>query len=100
MPYLRTDSSAFSDPSPSRADFIAAELDQRRIGEGLQTWVVHVFGVHDDGRDLWIQVADSPDGENGFVLHLSAWATAQHAVAALAAIQQPRPHIVPVMLRA
>ena len=51
MPYLRTDFSAFSDPTSNRADFIAAELDQRRIGEGLQTWVVHVFGVHDDGRE-------------------------------------------------
>jgi hypothetical protein len=103
MPFLRTDFSEIFDPTPSRADLIASELDQRRIGDGLQTWVVHVFGVHGDGRDLWIQVSDNPDGEDGFVLHLSPWATAQHAVAALSAIhphQQPHPHVVPVMLRA
>ena len=102
MPYLRTDLSAFRDPSPSRADIIATELDRRRISDGESTWVVHVFGVHGDHRDLWIQVSDNPDGEDGFVLHLSAWATAQHAVAALAAIQPHNltyPRIVPVMQR-
>jgi hypothetical protein len=102
MPYRQTDSSAFRDPSPSRADLIAAELDQRSIEDGARSWIVHVFGVHEDERDLWIQVSDRPDGENGFVLHLSAWATAQHAIAALAAIRPnllPYPRVVPVMQR-
>ena len=102
MPFLRTDSSAFRDPGPSRGDLIAAELDQRSIGDGAEAWVVHVFGVHEDERDLWIQVSDRPDGEDGFVLHLSPWATVQHAVAALAAIRPrllPHPRVVPVMQR-
>jgi hypothetical protein len=91
MPFVRTDSSPFRVPTPSRADLIAAELDQRRIGDGKHSWVLHVFGVHGDERDLWIQVSDRPDGEDGFVLHLSPWATAAHAIAALAAVQRQAP---------
>jgi hypothetical protein len=98
--FVRTDSSDFRAPIPSRADVIAAELEQRRIGDGEDSWVVHVFGVHGDERDLWIQVSDRPDGEDGLVLHLSPWANAQHAISALATVrpeQRRRPHVVPVM---
>lgn len=100
MPFVRTDSSAFRVPTPSRADLIAAEIEQRRIGDGAHSWVVYVFGVHGDELDLWIQVSDRPDGEDGFVLHLPPWATTQHAIAALAAVQQQQrrhPHVVQVM---
>ena len=103
MGFLQTDSSVPRDPFPSRADLIAAELEQRRIGEGEDSWVVHVFGVHEDGRDLWIQVSDRPDGEDGVVLHLSPVANAQHAIKALAAVrpeQRRCPHVVPVMQQA
>jgi hypothetical protein len=98
--FVRTESSEFQVPTPSRADLIAAELEQRRIGDGEGSWVVYVFGVHGDDRDLWIQVSDRPDGEDGLVLHLSQWANAQHAITALAALQpehRRRLHVVPVM---
>jgi hypothetical protein len=99
MPLVQTESSALRVPTPSRADLIVAELEQRRIGDGEHSWVVHVFGVHGDERDLWIQVSDQPDGKDGLVLHFSPWATAQHAITALAAVQpqQEHPHVVPVM---
>jgi hypothetical protein len=75
------------------------ELDQQLVGEGDTAWTVHVMGVHESGADLWIQVSADPDGYDGFVLRLSRWATAEHALAALAAARPAAhfPRIVAVM---
>jgi hypothetical protein len=103
MPEVRSDAAARSSAAVTRGDLIAAALEQRRVGDGDQSWVVHVFGVHGDERDLWIQVSDRPDGEDGLVLHLAPWASAHHALTALAAVPaqaRRHPHVVPVMLSA
>jgi len=84
---------------PDVAERFIAALDLQRIGEGSGAWVVHVLGVHDDGQDLWIQVAPDAEGVDGFVLRLSPHATVRHALAAMAAPQvaRTRPHVVSVM---
>ena len=59
-----------------------------------------MFGVHTDGRgDLWIQVANSEDGHDNLVLHLSPDATVEDAILALEAMAltcTSYPRIVPV----
>ena len=103
MPLVQPDYSDQSSSALDRGHAIAAALEQRRIGDGEDSWVVHVFGVHGDERDLWIQVSDRPDGDDGLVLHLSPWASVQQAFTALAAVhpQERRyPHVVPVMISA
>jgi hypothetical protein len=85
---------------PSRAAYFAAALDLQTVGDGDNRWVVHVVGVHTDGRTLWVQIAPRPDGTDSVILKLSMWATARHALAALAALPSARrdyPQIVPVM---
>jgi hypothetical protein len=42
-----------------------------------------VLGIHDDGREWWIQVARGDDSSNTVVLRLSRFATVIHAAAAL-----------------
>jgi hypothetical protein len=73
---------------PNRAETLAAALEQHPIGDGVNRWVVHVFGVHTDGHHLWIQVAPNADGAQSIVLRLSTPATPRHAIAALAALSR------------
>jgi hypothetical protein len=87
-------------PEHSRIDQVIAILDQRRIGEGANSWVVEVLGVHGDGQDLWVQIAAADTPDESVVLRLSAWATPQHAIAALTAMRPqrgPLPHVIDVM---
>ena len=42
-----------------------------------------VLGIHDDGRERWIQIARGDDLTNTVVVRLSRFATAIHATAAL-----------------
>jgi hypothetical protein len=67
-------------------DCLAAALDLQTVGDAANRWVVHVLGVHTDDRALWVQVAPRPDGTDSVILKLSMWATARHALAALAAL--------------
>jgi hypothetical protein len=42
-----------------------------------------ILGIHDDGRDWWIQVARGDDATNSIVLRVSRFARVIHAGAAL-----------------
>lgn len=89
-----------SPQEPTRAETVAAELDLQAVGDGANAWVVHVLGVHMDGRQLWVQIAPNPEGNPSFLLRLSPLATARHALATLTALSLStlRPSsIVPVM---
>jgi hypothetical protein len=81
-------SSPISIHEPNRAETLAAALEQQSVGDGINRWIVHVFGVHSDGHHLWIQVAPNADGTQSIVLRLSTPATARHAIAALAALSR------------
>ena len=35
---------------PSREEDLAAALEQQRVDDGDNPWVVHVLGVHNDGH--------------------------------------------------
>jgi hypothetical protein len=76
-------------------------LDGRQVGKGDETWTLQVEGVHDDGRDLWIQVARQESPVDSLVLRLSPWATVRHALVALSAFDPFQdaayPRIVRVM---
>jgi hypothetical protein len=86
---------------PMRAERWFAELDQRRIAGGPFSWLIQVDGVHLEQRDAWVQVALVDQPLSSVVLHVSAHATAAHALAALQAwFKTPpcdRPHVVDVM---
>ncbi len=100
MPVTRTESTAVRLSEPTRAESLAAALELQRVGDGPNRWVVHVLGVHTDGRDFWVQVAPRADGTQSIVLRLSPRATARHALATLAALPWPSsgyPPVVPVM---
>jgi hypothetical protein len=71
---------------PTRAETVAAELDLQAVGDGANAWIVHVLGVHMDGRQVWVQIAPSPEGNPSFLLRLSPLATARHALATLATV--------------
>lgn len=91
---------AVPDPNPSREEDLAAALEQQRVGDGENPWVVHVLGVHNDGHYLWAQIAPHPDGTQSIVLRLSMTATARHALAALATLSRSSfggSAVVPVM---
>jgi hypothetical protein len=80
---------------------IFAALDGRQVAAVDGPWTMQVQGVHDDGRDLWIQVARDGEPDESVVLRLSPWATARHAMVALAASdpfeETTYPRIVRVM---
>lgn len=42
-----------------------------------------ILGIHDDGREWWIQVARGEDDTNTIVLRISRFASVIHACAAL-----------------
>ena len=87
-------------PEKSRIDQLISTLDRQRIGEGATSWVTQVLGVHVDGQELWVQIAPDNDLSESVVLRLSAWATPQHAIAALAVMRAqrgPLPHVIDVM---
>jgi len=87
--------------TPMRAERWFAELDQRRIQGGPFSWLIQVDGVHLAQRDAWVQVALVDQPLSSVVLHISAHATAAHALAALQAwfrtAPSDRPHVVEVM---
>jgi hypothetical protein len=78
---------------------MVAALDLQPVGEGPDAWIVHVLGVYNDGRDVWMQVARDAAGTGGVVLRLSLHATVRHALAALASPvpTDSHPHVVSVM---
>src|ERR1051325_835728 len=71
---------------PSGAETLAAALELQRVDDGANSWIVHVLGVHNDGRHLWVQVAPDPGAKQSIVLRMSMSATARHALAALATL--------------
>ena len=48
-----------------------------------------VLGIHDDGREWWIQVARGDDVTDSVVVRLSRFATAIHATTALRSWDPP-----------
>jgi hypothetical protein len=78
-----------ADPRPELAQRITdmcVALDGHRVASGDAPWTLQVHGIHDDGRDLWIQVARQESPEESLVLRLSPWANARHALVALDAV--------------
>src|SRR5436305_501957 len=69
-----------------RTDELIVALDQQSVGEGTRRWVVHVLGLHTDGRTRWIQVAPSDQGDDSIVLQLPPEATADDALTALGTV--------------
>jgi len=61
-------------------DRLFSELD----GTPADGQPVRILGIHDDGRDWWIQVARGDDDLNTIVLRLSHFAGRFQAIAALA----------------
>ena len=53
--------------------------------DGIATdgWPARILGIHDDGRDWWIQVARGEDVTNTIVLRVSRLASLRQAGAAL-----------------
>jgi hypothetical protein len=68
------------DPETEKSfDSLFSILDGKRVdGEA-----VRILGIHDDGREWWIQVARGDDDLNTMVLRVSRFASAIHAGAAL-----------------
>ena len=58
-------------------------LDQKRIGNGLREWVVQVTGIHVDGNNVWIQIADVDNIGGSILLHVSTTTSVQRALRAL-----------------
>ena len=63
-------------------DSLFTALDGRPIA-GAESAHARVLGIHDDGRELWIQVARGDDTTNTAVVRLSRLASIRHAAAAI-----------------
>jgi hypothetical protein len=76
-------------------DRLFSELD----GQPADGAPARILGIHDDGREWWIQVARGDDVTNSVVLRVSRFASAIHAGAALArwSSSEAAPRIVRAM---
>lgn len=72
--------------SPDLFDHFFEALDLQRVGEGAHQWVVHVLGLHTDGRNLWIQVAPDSHGADSLVVRTAAGTSASQILDALSEI--------------
>jgi hypothetical protein len=68
----------------SHADRLFTELDHRQIGDGLDSWITLVTGIHIERHEAWIQIGVMGDPARSVVVHLPEHVTADHALAALA----------------
>ena len=84
-------------PENSRIEQLVTAIDQQQIGEGAASWIAQVLGVHTDGRDFWVQIAPADRAAESLVLRISAYATPQQAIAALAVIR-PRGGVFPQVI--
>jgi hypothetical protein len=88
-------------PRQSAADRLFAQLDDRRIETGSNSWVVRVSGIHMVQGSAWVQISPADHATWSVVLHLSPQATADHAIAALTVWSRTpvldRPLVVEVM---
>jgi len=74
-----------------------AALDERRIGSGNDSWVIHVSGIWTVGNERWIQLHDADNSSRAMVLRVSSLATADDVVAALA-MAPPHPMCGPEIM--
>jgi hypothetical protein len=86
----------------SPADYLFAELDHRRVGEGPVSWLTEVAAIHMVRHEAWVQVAPVGESSRSVILHLSARATAKHALATLAAfwsqrVEEAAPQVIHVL---
>ncbi len=94
------------DPMPTSADvtpetensfdWLFSALD----GKPADGAPARILGIHDDGREWWIQVARGDDVTNTIVLRVSRFASVIHAGAALSRWSSPEaaaPRIVRAM---
>jgi hypothetical protein len=58
---------------PTTSDRWFAALDQRLIDVGAERWRAHVLGIHGEGGELWIQIAQAHEPDRGLVIH--CWQT-------------------------
>jgi hypothetical protein len=78
-------------PRLSREDALFTELDHRRVGNGPDSWIVEIYGIHVEKNQAWIQIAPSTDASSSVLLHIPASCSAHHALAALEAwAEEPR----------
>jgi hypothetical protein len=70
-----------------RTDQFVSGLDQAYVRHGRETWWIRVLGVHDDGCDLWVQIARTKNPVDDLTLRVSPGATAQDALDAVSALR-------------
>ena len=58
-------------------------LDQRRIGNGPDSWTVTVTGVRAIGEHYWIQLEETLNPARSVVLRVTPEATVDHVIATL-----------------
>jgi hypothetical protein len=61
-----------------------AALDECRVGQGAESWIVHVSGIWNDGRDNWIQIHEASNPDHSLVLRVGSRATPDDVIATLA----------------
>jgi hypothetical protein len=77
-------------------DRLFSELD----GKPTDGPPARVLGIHDDGREWWIQVARGDDATNTVVLRLSRFASVKHAGAALRRWNESAASVAPRIIHA
>jgi hypothetical protein len=85
-----------NNPYPSTPDRFADSwfqaLDQRRVVTPRNEWDILVTGVHAQGSECWIQMADANDERKQLLLRVSKDTTVEAALEAVkAAAQQDKP---------
>jgi hypothetical protein len=58
-------------------------LDQRRIGNGPESWLVNVTAVRAIGDHYWIQLEEDHNPSRSLVLRVAREATIDHVIATL-----------------
>ena len=75
-----------------------AALDQRMIHVGAERWRAHVLGIHGEGGELWIQIAQAHEPDRGLVIHCWQTQAVDEVLAAVSAAHLgasgSMPHIV------
>ena len=99
MTWLPIPASVPSDGDPLAERWYRA-LDKKVVDVGSESLLVDVVGIHSDGSELWIQLANENLPCEEVVLHVSRWTTLAQVLAAMEcwrADENTLPHVVSLL---
>jgi hypothetical protein len=87
MATTTSDSERRGPAESDRTGRLISALDHAHVRHGRDTWWIRVLGVHDDGADVWIQIARNGDPADDLTLRVAPGATPQDAIDTLSGLR-------------